>query len=131
MIWMREIIGQKNLYHLPPDHVANIINLHHKMNIIRARYGKPMIVTSGYRSEEDHRRIYRAKGIENPPMGSQHLRGAAIDIADPDGNFKHWIAENLDVFERLDLYLEAFSATPTWSHIQLYSPRSGNRFFYP
>jgi len=50
-----------------------------KLDSLRSLYRKPMIVTSGYRSMERHKAIYKELGKE-PPMGSMHLYGRAADI---------------------------------------------------
>lgn len=113
---------------LPKDHQINLYALHHKINILRAYYGKPMIITSGYRTEEDQRRIYAPA---QPKMSSQHLIGAACDIADSDGQLKQWILRSEKIYERLDLYFESFAATQGWIHTQLFCPRSLSRFFAP
>jgi hypothetical protein len=89
-----------------------------------------MIVTSGYRTEADQKRIYSEKG-QAPKMGSLHLMGGAADISDPKGELKEWLLEHLEALERLDLYCEAFDATPGWVHLQVIPPASGKRFFLP
>lgn len=121
------------------DHESNLLVLLGKINQVRKAYGKPMTVTSGYRTKEDHLRIYRQiatrKGIKfdpsKVPMASRHLSGQAVDIYDPKGEFKQWIRMNIELFEELGLYLEDFNHTPTWVHIQITPPRSGKRFFIP
>jgi len=45
--------------------------------------GQPVTITSGYRSLQDHLRIYKQKGITDKskiPMGSYHLKGLAADF---------------------------------------------------
>ena len=45
--------------------------------------GQPITITSGYRSLQDHLRIYKEKGITDKskiPMGSYHLKGLAADF---------------------------------------------------
>lgn len=115
------------------DHYCNLMHLHYKLNVIRAAYQKPMIVSSGYRTKEEHFTIYQKKGAHPSkiPMKSQHLIGAACDILDVDGELKDWIKSHAELIERLDLYMEHFDVTPSWLHFQLYQPSSGNRLFYP
>lgn len=122
---------------LAPEYEANIARLLAAWNIIREAYGKPMIVSSGFRSIDDHKRIYREiaarKGLKTVriPMGSRHLSGEALDISDPRRELQKWIMKNLDICERAGLYFEDFKYTPTWVHAQIVPPKSGKRFFIP
>jgi len=86
------------------------------MNLVRAKYAKPMIVTSGYRSLQDHLRIYRSKGIKDDkiPLGSHHLVGAAVDILDKDGTLKRWCHDNEEFLREVGLFLE--SGCVGWQH---------------
>lgn len=137
-ISFKEVIKNVSLSDIPHQHQVNIDELLKRVNIIRAAYGKPMNVSSGYRSLQDHLRIYSQKGITDQnkiPMASAHLSGQAIDIADPKGELQAWIKANPQIIEQADLYLEDFSATPTWVHLQIrpfksYKP-GGTRFFKP
>lgn len=105
------------------------------INIIRESYGFPMIVTSGVRSEADHRKIYADKakraGITKfrVPMGSMHLKGAAVDIFDPNGKLYKWCKDNPKILEKAGLYCE--EGTVGWVHFQCIQPKSGKRWFLP
>lgn len=138
MITRAEILkGQELPEDLRPAYEA----LYYKANEIRKWYGKPLIVTSGYRSMEEHLRIYEEKGVakEFIPMGSKHLKCLAIDFADPFGFFKNWILNHMNLIEGLDLYFEDFYHTHGsradgrngWVHMQIVPPKSGKRFFIP
>lgn len=133
MISMDEILKGQDEQVDVKNHFPNLQRLHYVSNYIRRLYAKPLIVTSGFRSMDDHLRIYRERGIaeEKVPMGSMHLRGAAIDFSDPDKKLQKWIAENMRVSEILDVYYESFDATPNWVHLQIFPPMSRNRFFQP
>lgn len=134
MIVMKELIKDTDFNSLPADIKANLLKLLEKLTRVRLAYGKPMTVTSGLRTMEDHLRIYKEKGITDKskiPMKSNHLYGIAADISDPKGEFKKWIKENMKLMEELGLYFEDFDSTPTWVHIQFKAPASGNRFFKP
>ncbi len=101
--------------------------------------------TSGLRSIEKHCEIYKklqAQDIANKkpprpiPMGSQHLKGNAIDficptfpITDLQGIFLS--DEVLDLAEEKGAWFEDFKWTPTWIHIQRLPPASGKRYFRP
>jgi uncharacterized protein YcbK (DUF882 family) len=134
MISMKEILKNVKLEDTPAEHQANLAILLEKINKIRDLWGKPMTVTSGYRSKEDQIRVYAAKGITDIskiPMGSQHLRGAAVDIFDPKQEMQAWVLNNVNILEEVGLWMEDFSATKNWLHFQIFPPRSGKRFFMP
>jgi hypothetical protein len=123
------VISRKELnpkdYVLTPKQAANFERLFTVMNEIRKAYGKPMIVTSGVRSEVDQARI-------NPKApGSAHIQAAACDISDADRDVWGWCMDNLPLLEHLGVYLEDKSHTPRWVHFQVIPPRSGNRVFLP
>lgn len=126
MITLIEIIGKTPLEKIPPKHLSNIDLLLKKMNLLRQHYGKPMIVTSGYRTKEKHFEIYRAINMKRSyqglppfrvPINSKHLRGEACDILDKDGNLKLWCKENEDLLEEIGLFLE--DNCDGWQHFQI------------
>lgn len=134
MISMKEILKDKKLEDQSPEVQANLLILLEKVNKVRQAYGKPMTITSGYRTKEDQIRVYAQKGITDLskiPMGSKHISGQAVDISDPKGEFKAWIMENISLFEELGIYMEAFEYTKNWVHMQIIAPKSGSRFFKP
>jgi hypothetical protein len=56
----------------------------------------------------------------------------AIDLEDVDGTLDKWCFANASLVLRdLALWLEHPDATPTWTHVQLKPPGSGNRVFRP
>lgn len=125
MITLKEIIKDTDFDSLPKDIQDNLAVLVDKINKIRAAWGKPMIVTSGLRTEKDQKRI-------NPKaMKSNHLKGAAIDIADPKGELAEWNKKNIKLLEEIGLWIEHPDDTPGWEHYQIFPPRSGNRMFHP
>ena len=121
-----------------PSYVkGNMERLFVNLNLFRNNYGKPLRVTSGYRSLEKHLAIYAAKGITDQskiPMKSNHLYGLAADLVPIEDDIKHlhdWVWDNIKLMEDLNLYFEALSYTPNWLHVQCVAPKSGNRFFIP
>ncbi len=58
---------------MPDDVLQNIVELANNLQILRDYIGKPLTVTSGYRSPEHNTRI---GGVPN----SQHLLGKAADL---------------------------------------------------
>jgi uncharacterized protein YcbK (DUF882 family) len=113
----------------------NIQVLFERMNSLRKLWAKPMRVTSGVRSIEDHKRIYREKQQKSGstvlriPMGSKHLSAQACDIADPDGSLMRWCKANVPTLEAVQLWVE--DGTRGWVHFQTVPPVSQNRFFKP
>ena len=136
MITITELLsGQaKSIQDLPKAHRENLTELCRRMNIIRTAYGKPMIITSGYRSLKHHLEIYAAKGITDQkkiPMMSRHLIGYAADTLDRHQELQAWCLGNVPLLKSTGIWIEDFSATPTWVHMQIVPPASGKRFFKP
>jgi len=110
----------------------------------RAKCGD-FVVTNGFRSLQDHLRIYhqinerRLKQnlfVVSVPMGSQHLKGNAADIADPKKELQAYLLTEpgLESLEELGLYCERFDYTSQpnpWVHFQRVAPVSNKRFFRP
>jgi hypothetical protein len=119
------------------EHFENLEELLVKLNKLRAAYGKPLRVTSGYRSMERHLAIYAAKGITDQskiPMKSNHLYGFAADLVPVEDDIQHlhqWAWDNFQLMVDIGLWFENFKETPTWLHCQSMPPKSGNRFFKP
>jgi hypothetical protein len=134
MISMNELLsGQCTFDACSLEQKKNLTILLEKVNKVRSAYGKPMIVTSGLRTMKHHLEIYARKGVYPPkvPMKSNHLFGKAVDFADGNGELKKWVLNNMKVMEDAGLWMEDFSATKTWLHVQITPPKSGNRFFKP
>jgi hypothetical protein len=120
--------------------VCNINTLIPKVNTLFDKWGEGRAVTSGLRTMADHQRIYAEKNAARAkeglpplsiPMGSKHLSGAAVDVADADGVLKKWCVHNLDVLQELGLYMEDPLSTLTWVHFQCIAPGSGKTIFKP
>lgn len=107
--------------------LRNLEDLIRKVNALG--YQPPMRASSCLRSLADQKRI-------NPKaMGSSHLYGAAVDIADPEGKLAQWILEHPTVLTKCGLWMEAPEHTHgkngNWVHLQSYAPKSMNRIFVP
>jgi hypothetical protein len=101
----------------------NAIRLLHRINLLREELGTPLSVTSGYRSPEHNKRI---GGSPN----SNHTQCLAIDIADGNGKLKaRLMANNNELLIKFGLYMEDPKDTPSWAHLQIVPPKSGNRVF--
>ena len=105
--------------------LINLVNLCTAMQEVEKECGKELIITSGYRTPEEQRKI-------NPKASkSSHIECLACDIADMDKSLWQWCCNNLDFLAELGLYLEDGSATKTHQHFQLKAPASGKRVFLP
>jgi uncharacterized protein YcbK (DUF882 family) len=121
MISINELTHNQDI---EPDHLENLNDLLVRLNAIRGAYGKPMTVTSGYRTMERHLNIYRKiaerKGLpcdeSKVPMKSAHLIGKAADILDVDGSFNKWCLENEVILRDNGLWLE--NRQGPWQHLQ-------------
>lgn len=134
MLTIQELLKGKDLASLPQEHQDNLKVLLEKVNQVRIAYGKPMTVTSGYRSMQEHLDIYKRKGIVDPkmiPMKSNHLYGLAVDISDPKKELQTWCQNNVPLLEQIGLWMEDFAYTANWTHFQSIPPASGKRFFKP
>lgn len=133
MVSFKEALGSHVLSEVPIAHQQNIQELLKRVNVLRAAWGRPMIVTSGYRSLQEHLNIYFKKGITDRkkiPMGSAHLTGQAIDIYDPGLKLTAWLKENdSSRLIEVDLYCE--EGNSNWVHFTTRRPGSGRRWFLP
>jgi hypothetical protein len=122
MITMEEL--NPHNFATTPEILSNLNKLLEAINKIRSAYGKPMLVTSGLRSIEDHKRIYREKGVEESaiPMKSKHLYGLAVDIVDNDGKLYEWCRLNEYLIEQAGIWLEIRMGN--WQHFQIESFKS-------
>lgn len=120
MITMQEILKSAKLEDQTPEIQANLLKLLDICNKLRTLWNKPMTVTSGLRTMEDHLRIYKEKGITDKskiPMKSNHLFGLACDFADSDLSMTKWLKAHPEILEELDAYCEDGNAN--WVHIQV------------
>ena len=72
-----------------PDAPGSGVNMHQDLlellDEMRAIYGKPIVITSGYRTKE-----YNAT-LKNSKPNSSHLKGLAVDIAIENSNQRYEI----------------------------------------
>jgi uncharacterized protein YcbK (DUF882 family) len=143
-ITMEEILKDAKLENQEKYIQDNLKKLLEKLNIFRAKYAKPLIITSGLRTKDDQRRIYKEKAAKKQfpfengiydenkvPMKSKHIEGLAVDFSDPDGALKKWVLDNMAFCEKEGFYFEDFETTKNWLHIQIVPPLSGKRIFKP
>ena len=118
------LMGRDSAFPLSAELEVNASDYLDKINKFRAIYGKPMIVSSGYRPGHYNKDAGGAKG-------SAHAVCLACDFVDHDGSLDQYCLDNLDVLEQCGLYLEDPKSTPNWSHITSRAPNSGHRVFIP
>jgi uncharacterized protein YcbK (DUF882 family) len=117
----------------PPEYEANLLELIEKLHHLESLFGERLIVSSGYRTMEDHLRIYVDKGITDRskiPMASKHLYCQAADITNPKLH-EYILSLTPKTLEVIGLWYESLSHTSNWTHCQIVPPKSGNRFFIP
>jgi uncharacterized protein YcbK (DUF882 family) len=125
------VLKELNPHNYPttPEIDKELLVLLEKLNKIRAIYGKPMIVNSGLRSQEQQGELITSG--KSSAVKSKHLTGQAADIRDVDGSLKSWVLMMMPLMEEVGLWIEDFKATPTWVHFQSVPPKSGKRIFIP
>lgn len=122
MISLQELNSHN--YPTTPEIDTNLNTLLTRVNLIRLGWGKPMIVTSGLRSQADQQRI-------NPSAPkSNHLIGAACDISDPNLELTAWLKDN-DSKRLADAGLWCEAGNKNWVHFQIFAPHSGSQWFWP
>lgn len=138
MISRQEIITDKDFANLSQEKLINLNVLLLSINKFRSAYAKPMFITSGFRTHDDHIRIYRELAAKRHqpfdeskiPWGSQHLVCAAIDVYDKDGSLMKFCKANVKLLEECELWMEEEDDIPR-CHFQIFPPKSGKRFFKP
>lgn len=103
----------------------NIDKLLIPLNKIRSAYGKPMMITSGWRPPSIN------ASTPGAATHSKHMMGLAADIEDKEGSLWAWVLENLQLMKDLNIYMEDKRWTPGWVHFGLGGPSSGKRIFIP
>jgi len=131
-----EYLGQTKYDELNDKQIQNMNTLIPKVNDLLEKFGSYRSITSGFRKMEDHIRIYKEKlgsnyAISKVPMGSQHLNAFAVDLEDTDGKLDEWCLNNLNILEKIGLWLESPDHTEGWCHLQGNPPKSKKRIFIP
>lgn len=113
MITKTEILmGRVKESDLPPEQQIALDKLCTALNVIRSAYGKPMSVSSGYRSPNQNASIGGAKK-------SYHMTCQACDFVDKDGSLDKWLSEHQDILEKAGLWQEHSDFTPGWAHLDI------------
>lgn len=121
MITRKEILmGRDSEYPLTPELEENLAKLLESVNKLRNLYGKPMIVSSGYRPGKYNKAAGGAKK-------SSHLTCEAVDFRDIDKKLKDFCTEK--ILKECNLYMEHPDHTESWCHVQIRPTK--NRIFRP
>lgn len=124
MITREEVLMKRDVeYPLTPELEKNLKSLLESLNYLRKAFGRPMLVTSGYRPG----RFNKAAG---GAIRSAHLTCEACDFQDTTGYLAQWCLRNLDVLEMAGLWMESPAHTRGWVHLQT-RPVPGKRVFEP
>jgi len=123
MIKLSEYIDLKEIDKLDGSQQLNMFELLYKINLVRISYGRPMTVSSGYRSPGHNILIGGAKN-------SWHVKCGAIDIADPKKELQKWIINNVKLIKDLGLQVEDFKFTPNWVHLDIARRHLVNTIFF-
>jgi uncharacterized protein YcbK (DUF882 family) len=116
------LMGRDKDAPLDAEQEKNLEELLIALNKLRKAYGKPMIVSSGYRPPSVNKAVGGAKK-------SSHMSCQACDFKDSDGSLADWCLKNLDVLIDCGLYLESPAHTIGWVHVQTRPTK--NRVFIP
>jgi len=123
MISRKEVLMDRDKqYPLSKEQELNLNDLLTKVNQIRKAYGKPLIVSSGYRPSAIN------SNVKGASKKSSHMSCQAVDFKD-NGPFKKWCLDNLELLKANGLWMEDPRWTPTWVHLQ--SRKASKRVFLP
>jgi hypothetical protein len=118
------LMGREVQNPLTPEMKQNLDKLILAANKLRAMWGKPVVISSGYRPPAQN-------AAAGGAAKSNHMICAAIDIKDPNQELAKFLISRLDVLESCGLWMEDPSKTVGWVHVQIYPPKSGRRIFLP
>jgi hypothetical protein len=109
-------------YPLSPEFKENMKALLDKLDVVRVDWGRPLLISSGYRPGRYNQVVGGAKN-------SAHLSCEAVDVLDRTGDLADFLTE--DRLIAYGLYLENPARTPGWCHLQTRATKSGARIFNP
>lgn len=125
MITKNEILkGRDKMYPISASISANLEKLLDSLNKFKLVYGKPLVVSSGYRPGGFN---VSAGGAKR----SNHMICLACDFVDLDSSLDSFCVGSPEVLESCGLYLEHPMWTKGWCHLQCVPPASGKRIFVP
>lgn len=86
-------------------------------------FGKPLIMTSGYRPHQINMQVPGAAPL------STHETCEGIDLHDANGILSKWLLNSLGILKKLGLYMEDPASAKDHVHLQTRAPKSGKRVF--
>lgn len=101
------------------NRIANIIRLAESLDYLRGYFGKPIIVTSGYRSKEVNEKV---GGVKT----SHHTMGLAADITAKDfEGLKKAVLANVNHYDQIIIYKNFIhiSIAPQMRHQVIYNDK--------
>jgi hypothetical protein len=128
MITLKEYFqGRDDLY---PDELTDELRRNAGVTVDRINgllniFGENRNLTSGWRPA-----VVNAK-TPGAAKFSKHTTCEAGDVEDHDGTFDEWCFDNPKMLEQIGLWQEHPASTKGWTHLQIVSPKSGKRVFYP
>lgn len=96
-----------------------------KANQLLAAFGEERGQRSGWRPQSVN------DAMPNAAHASFHITCQAIDLDDDDRRLQNWCVENLPTIASIGLWMENKIATPSWTHVQIVPPHSGQRVYFP
>ena len=116
MITRDEILmGREKIAPLNEVQEKNLEKLLIAVNKLRALYGKPMFVSSGYRPAAINAKIGGGKK-------SAHLTCEAVDFRDADRGITNFCTD--EILEECGLWMESPDVATTWCHLMIREPKS-------
>lgn len=107
----------------------NLQILFERLMEMQDAFENAFVITSGFRSDEHQAKLI-AEG-KTGALHSKHLAGAAADVLDTDGLLADFVLTNIELLERIGLWIEDPAYTKGWVHFQMMAPKSAKRVFIP
>ncbi len=119
-----QIAARNGLKNLPGSgEVKNLENVCYEiLEPVRAKFEKPVLITSGFRSLEVNRKLGSSDS-------SQHCKGQAVDFEIPGvPNIKvaYWLVNNVDFDQCILEYYRPLEDSAGWIHVS-YNEKGANR----
>jgi hypothetical protein len=139
-------VETKDMFFHGRDGVTSEIDSNIEVIVSRANKLLDALVLAGVALETNDRGTYVASGYRSPAFNasvpgaavrSNHMKGLAIDIYDPEGAIDDWLMSQRDatgeipLLADIGLWLEHPGSTKGWCHVQCVPPGSKRRVFYP
>lgn len=117
------LMGRDKAYPIEDQMRADAEETTRRANLLLEAFGEERGVNSGYRPSEIN------EATPGASKKSNHMKCKAVDLKDRDRRLTAWCMANQEKLKELGLWLEHPDDTPTWCHVQIVPPGSGNRVF--